>query len=157
MSINGIVFFDASSNLGSGPRTIQTLLIGCSQSQKSFFLSFSITFPRSQFVVYHYLSSGSSPFSTVHFTANTFKVLLCRLIYSVPTSFLYLDRRWCTVSLCSPHNLHLSHSTNPLILFHALVSIICSCNANIDDVFLGSVLHFNQPESSLLYCLAISL
>ena len=119
-----------------------SVLIGCSQSKKSFFPSFSITFPCSQFVVYHFVSLGSSPFYTSHFTANTFKVLLCRLQYSVPTSFFHPDRRWCTVSLRSTHNVHFSHATNPLIFFHTLVPIICSCNANIDDVFLGSVVHF---------------
>ena len=118
---------------------------------------FQSLFLHSKFVVYHFVSLGSRSFSVAHFTANTFKVLLCRLTYSVPASFLHPDKRWCTVSLCSPHNLHLSHSTNPLIFFHALVSTICSCNTNIDDVFLGSVLHFNQPESSSLYCLGISL
>ena len=85
------------------------------------FLSiFSINFPRSQFVVYHFVSLGSRPFSVAHFTANTFKVLLCRLTYSVPASFLHPDKRGCTVSLCSPHNLYLSHSTNPLFF-------PCSC------------------------------
>ena len=107
--------------------------------------------------LYITVSLGSRPFFVVHFTANIFKVLLCRLTYSVPASFLHPDKRLCTVSLCSPHNLHLSHSTNPLIFFHALVSTICSCNTNIDDVFLGSVLHFNRPESSSLYFLSISL
>ena len=124
---------------------------------EEFFPSFSITFSRSQFVVYHFVSLGSSPLSIAHFTANTFKVLLCRVTYYVPTSFLNPDKRWCTVSLCSPHNLHLSHSTNHLIFVHALVSTICSCNTNTDDVFLGPVLHFNQPGSSSLYFLGISL
>ena len=55
----------------------------------SSFPSVSIPFPRSQFVVYHSGSSGSSAFSIVHFFANTFKVLLCRLTYSVPSSFLH--------------------------------------------------------------------
>ena len=105
------------------------------------------------------LSLSNSAFSTAHFTGNTFKVLLCRLTYSVPTSFLHPGRRWCTVSLLSSHNLYFPHSSNPLIFFHALVSIICSCNVNIDDVFLGtSRLHFNQPESSWIFnCLGISL
>ena len=136
---------------------IQSILIGCSQSQKIFFPSFSITFPSSQFVVYHFASSGNSPFSTAHFTINTFKLLLCRLTYYVPTDYLHSGRRWWTVSLCSPHNLHLSYSTNPLIFFHTLVSIICSSNANNDYNFLGSVLHFNQSESSALYFLDILL
>ena len=122
---------------------------------EEFFPSFSITLSRSQFFVYHFVSLGSSPFSLAHFTANTFKVLLCRVTYYVPTSFLNPDKR--TVSLCSPHNLHLSHSTNPLIFVHALVSTICFCNTNTHDDFLGSVLHFNQPRSSSLYCLGISL
>ena len=151
------MFFDVYSNIRSGLRAIQSVLIECSPSQKSFFPSFLTTFPRSQFVVCHFVSSGSSPFSTAHFTANTFTLLLCRLTCCVPTSVLHPDRRRCTVSLCSPPYLHLSHSSNPLIFFHALVSIICSGNANIDDVFLGSVLYFNQPEFSLLYCLGISL
>ena len=141
-------------------RAIQSAIIGCSQSQKSFFPSFSIAFPCCQFIVYHFVSSGSSPLSIAQFTANTFKALLCRLTYSVPTSCLHPDKRWCTVSLCSAHNLHLLHSTYPLIFFHAVVSTICSicsCDMNIDDVFLGSVLHFNQSESSSLYCLGISL
>ena len=105
------------------------------------------------------LSLSNSAFSTAHFTGNTFKVLLCRLTYSVPTSFLHPGRRWCTVSLLSSQNLYFPHSSNPLIFFHALVSIICSCNVNIDDVFLGtSRLHFNQPESSWIFnCLGISL
>ena len=120
-------------------------------SQKSFFQSFSIIFPRSQFFLYHFASLGSIPFSIAHFRTNTFKVLLCCLTYSLPTSFLHPDKRWYTVSLCSPHNLHLSHSTNPFIFFHAHVSTICLCNTNIDDFFLVSVLHFNQPECSSLY------
>ena len=120
----------------------------------SVFFNHFLAFP---VVVYHFVSSGSSLFSIAYFTASTFKVFLCRLTYSLPTSFLHPDKRWCTVSLCSPQNLHLSHSTNPPIFFHALVSTICSCNANILDVFLGSVLHFNQPESCSVYCLSISL
>ena len=120
-------------------------------SQKSFFQSFSIIFPRSQFFLYHFASLGSIPFSIAHFRTNTFKVLLCCLTYSLPTSFLHPDKRWYTVSLCSPHNLHLSHSTNPFIFFHAHVSTICLCNTDIDDFFLVSVLHFNQPECSSLY------
>ena len=78
---------------------------------------FLITFSRSQFTVYHFLSSQSSSFSTAYFTAYTLKVLFFRLTYSVPSSFLHTDRRWLTVSLCSPHNLHLPHSTNLLIFF----------------------------------------
>ena len=46
----------------------------------------------------------------------------------------------------------------PLMLFfHPLVFITCSCNANIDDVFLRSVLHIDKPESSTVYCFGISL
>ena len=86
------------------------------------------------FIVYNFVSSRSSPFSTSHFTANNFKILLNCFTYSDPSSFLQPDRKWCTVSLWSPHNLNLSHSTNPLIFFHVLVSIIYFCNANIDDV-----------------------
>ena len=84
-------------------------------------------------------------------------VLLCRCTYSVPTKFLHADRRWSVVSLWSLHYLHLSHSTNPRIFFHVLISIICSCNAKIDAVFLRSMLHFNHPESSSLYYLGVSL
>ena len=120
-------------------------------SQKSFFQSFSIIFRRSQFFLYHFASLESIPFSIAHFRTTTFKVLLCCLTYSLPTSFLHPDKRWYTVSLCSPHNLHLSHSTNPLIFFHAHVCTICLYNANIVDFFLVSVLYFNQPECSSLY------
>ena len=107
-------------------------------------------------VVYRFVFSGSSPFSTAHFTAITFKLLLCCLIYSFTTSLFHPDRRLCTASLCSPHNLHLSHSIYPLIFYHALASIICSCNANVDNVYLGSVFCFNQPEPSSLYCCVVS-
>ena len=86
--INSIVFFDVSS---------------------------SITCPRSQFVVYHFAFSGSSLFSTAHFTVNTFEVLLCCFTHSFCASSLQPDKSWCTDSPCSPHNLHLSSSNNPLI------------------------------------------
>ena len=84
---NSIVFFDVSPNFRSGISVMQLILTGFFQSQKSFFPSFLITFPRSQFVVNPFVSSRSSPFSIVHFTTNIFKVFLCRLTYSVPTSF----------------------------------------------------------------------
>ena len=58
---------------------------------------------------------------------------------------------------CSPHNLHLSSSISPLIFFYALDSTICSCNANMDAVFLGSVLHFNHSKSASSYFDGISL
>ena len=77
--------------------------------------------------------------------------MLCHLEYSVLTSFMHPCRRCFTISACSPHNLYLLHSNNPLIFFYALVSIIGSCNANINDVIWGSVLHFNLPGSSSLY------
>ena len=83
-----------------------------------------------------------------HFTANTFKILLNRVTYSDPSSFLHPDRRWCTDSLCSPHNLHLSHSTDPLIFFHVLVSIICSRSENIYGVFVG---YISTSQSLLPY------
>ena len=120
ISVNSIIFFDVSSYVRSGLRAMQSVFIGCSQYQQSFFPSFSIIFPRSLFIVYNFVSSGSNPFSTAHFTANTFKVLLNRLTYSYPSSFWHPGRRWCTVSLYSPHN----HIT----FFHVLVSIICSSN-----------------------------
>ena len=90
----------------------------------------------STFVVYNFVSSRSSPFSASHFTAHNLKVLMNHFTYSDPSSFSQPDRRCCNVSLCYPFNLHLSRSTNPLILFHVLFSIICSCNANIGDDFL---------------------
>ena len=153
-----IVLFYLMYGIKSDLQTIQSVLMVCSQPQKSFFPSFSITFLRSQFLLYHFVSSGSSLFSTVHFTANTFKVLLCRLTYSVPTILLYPNRKWCTVSQFSPHNLHLLYSTNTLNFFHTLVSIICSSNANMDDVSLRSLLHFNQPGVFFtIYCLGITL
>lgn len=129
VSINIIVFFDVPSSVRSGLQAMQSVVNRFPQPQKSFSSYFSTIFLRSQFVVQHYVSSQSSPISTVHFTASTFKVLLCRVTYtyqlflhSVPTSFLHPDRRWCVVSLCSPSNLHLSYSTNHLIFFHDLIS-----------------------------------
>ena len=151
VSVNSIVFFDVSFNFRPSLFAMQSIVKRCFQSQKISFPSFSSTFPLLQFVVYHFVSSGTSQFTTTHFIANTFKVLLCRLVYSVTTSFLYPYGSWCTVSLCEPHNLHWSHSTNALIVFHALISIICSCNANIEDVFLRLVLHFNPSEFSSQY------
>ena len=129
---------------------MQSILIGCPQSQISFFPSFSITFQRFLFVVCNFVSSRSSSFSASHFTTNNLKVLMNDFIHSDPFSFLQTDRRWCNVSLCYPYNLHLSHSANPLILFHVLVSIICSCNANIGDVFLG---YISACRSLLHYCI----
>ena len=148
ISINSIVIFDVSFDVSSGLRAMQPILIGCSQNQKSFFPSFPIIFPRSLFVVYNFVSPASSPFSTAHFNANTFKVLLNRMTYPDPSSFLHPERKWCTVSLCSPHNLHLSHSTDALIFLHGLVSIICSRNENIYGVFVGCI----STSLSLLLC-----
>ena len=132
---------------------MQSVLIGCSLSQKSFFPSFSINFPRFQFVVHHFVSSGSSPFSSAHFTANLLNVFLCCLAYSVPARFLHLDRRWCTVSLSYPHNLHLSHSTNPLIfsmllflLFFSLMQILMT---------FSWVQCFISTSQSLLHYIAV--
>ena len=72
--------------------------------------------------------------------------MLCRLEYCVPSSFLHPYRRFFNISRCSPYNLHLPHSNNPLIFFYVFVFIFCSSNANTDDVTLGSVLHFNLPD-----------
>ena len=103
---------------------MQFILTGCSQYQKSFFPLFSIIFSRSLFIVYSFVSSENSLFSTAHFTANTFKILLNRLTYSYPSSFLDPD----TISLCPQHNLHLSHSTDPLsfsmFLFLSFTSVM---------------------------------
>ena len=99
ISINSIVFFDVFSNVRSRLRAMYSVLIGFSKYQKNIFLSFSITFPLSELVMFHFVSSVSSPFSTAHFIVNTFKVLLRRLTYFLATSFLPLDRRRCTVSL----------------------------------------------------------
>ena len=96
----------------------------------SFYL-FQSLFRVYSLLLYHFVSFETSPFPTAHFTANTFKILLGRLAYSIPTSFLHPYSRWCTISLWSPHNLDFSHSTSLLIFFHALASIICSFNANI--------------------------
>ena len=101
------------------------------QSHSNFLPLFSITFPCSYLIAYHLVPSGSSPFSIAHFTARTFRAFPCRLTYSIPASFLHFDNRCSTISLYSPQNWHLSSFTNPLIFFHALVSIICSCSANI--------------------------
>ena len=38
-----------------------------------------------------------------------------------------------------------------LVFFQVLASIICHCNTNIDNVFLGSLLHLKQPKYSSLY------
>ena len=144
ISTNVIVLLTVPSNVRSGLFAVQFILIRCSQSQNSFSQLFSITFLCSHLISYHLVPSGSSPLSIAHFTARTFRALSCGLTYSVPANFLHPDNRCCTVSLYSPHNRHLSSFTNPLIFFHALVWIICSCSANIDAVFQWSVLHFNQ-------------
>ena len=91
--------------------------------------------------------------TTAHFTANTFKVLFYCLTYSSPATFLHLDRRWCTVFLCSTLNLHLSHSTNRLIFSHALISIISSRNASIDGFGKGQ--SYISTSQSLLHYLAL--
>ena len=53
----------------------------------------------------------------VYFTANAFELLLTCFTCSYPSSFLHPDRSCCTVFLCSPQNLHLSHSTVSMLLF----------------------------------------
>ena len=108
--------------------------------RRAFFHFFSIKFPCFQFIQNNSISSGSNLFSTAHFSANAFKVLLCRLRHTVSTCNLHPGRRWCTVSLRFMHDLHLPFSSNSLIFFHALVSIIL--NKNFECVFLWSVLHF---------------
>ena len=157
ISTKTVVLFAESSNVRSGLLSVQFVRIRCSQSQNSFCPFLSSTVPRCHLTVYHFVSSGSTPFSIAHFTANTFRALSWRFRYSVPASFLHPDRRCWTVSLCSPHSRQLSSSTNPLIFFQAFVSIICSWSAKIDDVFLGSVLQFNLPKSSSPYSFGISL
>ena len=114
ISTNSISLFDVSSSVRSGPPAIPFLLTGCTRSQKSFIASFSLTFPHSHHCIPLCIFREKSIFYsfTAHFTANTFKVLLCRLTYSVPPCSLHPDKRGCMISVCSPHNLHLSHSTH---------------------------------------------
>ena len=104
VSINSIIFSDMCS---IGLHVMQSILIGCPQSQISFFPSFSITFQRFLFVVYNFVSSRSSPFWASHFTAHNLKVLMNHFTYSDPSSFLQRNRKWCNVSLCYLYNLHL--------------------------------------------------
>ena len=141
---------------------MQSVLSGCSQPQRSFFPSFFNHFLAFLVRCIPLWSSGSSSFSTAHFTATTFKVLLCCLTFSLSTSFWHPER-CCTVSRRSPYNLHVLHPTNPPIFVHALVSMIFSCNAKI-YVFLGYistsqsllhyialVFHFEAPQPNFVY------
>ena len=124
------------------------------------FSPFSLDVPSPRRVSFHLFQSllhVPSPFSTAYFTVvNTQSIAVS---FDILCSYqpLHLDMRWCTVSLCCPCNLHLSHSTKPLIFLHALVSIIFPCNANIDDIFVRSLVHFNHPGPSLQYCFDISI
>ena len=77
--------------------------------------------------------------------------MLWRLTYSVPTSFLHRCRRWCTISLCPPQNLDLLSFTNPLIFFHALVSIIYFCNLNTQQTFVLMKTSWRRLEE--VFCL----
>ena len=99
-------------------------------------LSFSIIFPRSLVVVYRFVFSGSSPFSPAILLL-TFSEYYW-IVWHTLTLLLFC-KMWCTVSLCSPHNLYMPHSAVPVIFFQVLVSIICSYNANIDGVFVGYI------------------
>ena len=65
------------------------------------------------------------------------------LAYSDPGYCIYFANKCWTVSLNSPPNLQLSFFTDPLKVFHAFVSIICSFNFKIDVVFFRS--SFSNP------------
>ena len=143
MLINRISFFMLSSSVKSG---LLAVLLDRSHSMfPSCFPLFPKTFPFSHLSLYHFVSVGNIPLSVALCTSSTFYALSCLPTYSDPASCLHPANKCCAVSLNSPHNLHLSWSTSPLIIFHAFVSIICSCHVNINAVFLGSVLYFSHP------------
>ena len=96
VSINIIVFFDVPSSVRSGLQAMQSVVNRFSQPQKSFSSYFSTIFLRSQFVVQHYVSCQSSSISTVHFTASTFKVLLCHATYTYQLSYILFLLAFCT-------------------------------------------------------------
>ena len=68
-------------------------------------------------------------------TAQRISALLCLARYPLLVITLHPAKRCSVVSFCSPHILHLSHSVNPCIIFHAFVSTICS-HINIAVVVL---------------------
>ena len=117
ISINSMDFFDVCSSV----RSVQSILIGCLK-RVSFHLLQSLFHVPSLLYTTLYFQEAVNFLQPILLL--TFSKYCCCLTYSVPSSFLHPGRRWCTVSLCYPHILHLSHTTNPLIFFHALVSII---------------------------------
>ena len=128
---------------------MQSILIGSTQSQISFFPSFSITFQRSLFVVYNFVSSRSSPFSASHFTTSNLKVLMNNFTYSDPFSFfkqagggamfLYTIRITC---ICHMPLIHRSFS---MFLFLSLAPVMQILVMFSWDTF--------QPSEVLHYCI----
>ena len=101
-----IIFFDSSSNVGSGHLVMFVVFIQCSQSQSSLYPFLWITLLFVQFSFHHFVSGGSTSLLIAHRTTNTFSALLCRRTYSVLANFLQPARRCCTVSFCFQHNRH---------------------------------------------------
>ena len=108
-------------------------------------------------IVYHFVSSGSSPFSTAlqPILLLTLSKYYCVAWHNLFLLALYTQTGGGSWFPYAPRITCICHI--PLIFFHALVSIIFFFNANIDDVFLGSVLHFKQREFSSLYCFGMLL
>ena len=134
ISVNSIVFFDASPNVRSDLRQCSTFSLDVPGSRRSI----PINFLHSQVVVYHCVSSGSSLVSTAHFTVLFFQIIVVSfdILYSYQPFVPKQEVVHCFFVLFTYCNLHLSSSTDPLIFFHVLVSIICSCDANT-DIFSG--------------------
>ena len=148
-----------SSNVRSCVHVMQSALIGCPQFQESLFPFFNnisrFQICCMQFCIFREQPIFHSPFLPLNVSK------YCCVVWHTLFLLSFCKQTRCdALFLCAPQInciYHIPHFTNPLIFFHTLVSVICSCNANIDSVFLGSVLHFNQLEFSSLYYFGVWL
>ena len=87
--------------------------------------------------LYHNIFCPSMPSCHPHSVTSILSALVSLRIFPCCLT-LHLLSRCITVSLTSPHNLHLSLWTcSPLLCFHALVSTICSCIPFMAATFCG--------------------
>ena len=132
-----------------GVQALDRIFLACSSNtfgvlnpSTAFNCPFAIALPNTLFFQLGF------PFQFLSCSTVTDNALSSCLTYPRLADVWHPARRCCTVSLNLLHNLHCSWSVIPPIVFHLIVSTICSCRLKIAKFFLGFALHWNQMCSS---------